>query len=140
MQAAVFFGIFALLEEFAVSLLEDAATFGLLLETAPATIEELLSFETANVPLDSGEATVTPDELSSEQAMTPNNKATAIIPRFVLSTILSSLLHTQSILISRKSQQQDKQNKEVATFLKQNLPEQYIPDSQVRYICLIPKC
>jgi hypothetical protein len=98
-QAAVFFGTFALLEEFAVTLLDDIVTFSLLDETFAilpplfdsATIEELLSFETTNVPLDSGEATVTPDGLSSEQATTPNNKAAAAIPRFALYTILSSI-------------------------------------------------
>jgi hypothetical protein len=101
-QAAVFFGIFALLEEFAVSLLDDIVTFSLLDETFatlpptsslldPATIEELLSFETTNVPLDSGETTDASDGLSSEQATTPNNKAAAAIPRFALYTILSSI-------------------------------------------------
>jgi hypothetical protein len=34
MQAAVFFGVFALLEEFDVTLLDEAATFSLLLDDA----------------------------------------------------------------------------------------------------------
>jgi len=98
MQAAVFFGTFALLEEFAVTLLDDIVTFSLLDETfailpplLDSATDELLSPDTTGVPLDSGETTDAPDELSSEQATTPNNKATAIIPQFILSTILSSI-------------------------------------------------
>jgi hypothetical protein len=96
-QAAVFFGTFALLEEFAVTLLDDIVTFSLLDETFAAlpplldsATDELLSPDTTGVPLDSGETTDASDGLSSEQATTPNNKAAAI-PRFALYTILSSI-------------------------------------------------
>jgi hypothetical protein len=98
MQAAVFFGVFALLEEFAIMLLEDSPTTLLdefwaislldvptasLLSGAGPTDEQLSPY--------TGEAVNESEEVSSEQATTPNNKV-GIIPQRILLNIQHSLI------------------------------------------------
>jgi hypothetical protein len=99
MQAAVFFGTFALLEEFAVTLLDDIVTFSLLDETfailpplLDSATDELLSPDTTGVPLDSGESMEASDGLSSEQA-TRQSIATLVASLKILLNITPNLLH-----------------------------------------------
>jgi hypothetical protein len=103
MQAAVFFGAFALLEESAITLLDVAATFSLLLDTTFAALppasslldsatDEQLSPDTTGVPLDSGETTEASDGLSSKQA-TRQSIATLVTSLKILLNITPNLLH-----------------------------------------------
>jgi hypothetical protein len=87
MQAAVFFGVFALLEEFAIMLLEDSPTT--LLDSAtdellsPITEEQLSPY--------TGEAVNESEEVSSEQATKPSSKV-GIIPQRILLNIQHSFI------------------------------------------------
>jgi hypothetical protein len=83
-QAAVFFGVFTLLEEFTA--LPPALLPGMV------STDELLSPDTTEVPLDSGETTEASDGLSSKQA-TRQSITTLVASLKILLNITPNLLH-----------------------------------------------
>jgi hypothetical protein len=95
MQAAVFFGAFALLEEFAITLLDVAATFSLLLDATFAALpptSSLLVPATDELLSPAIGDTEPPNGLSSEQA-TRQSIATLVASLKILLNITPNLLH-----------------------------------------------